>query len=136
MGELLLLLLVLAATGLGIAWPLLRLAAETGGRRYRETALQALEYERSLYRPDKHNWPDLREGATLEGAAEPHFMWAWCHGAPGIGLGRLAGRGARGRVGPAEVQRFRQEDDGRPGSGGARDPRWRPRCANPAGRSR
>jgi type 2 lantibiotic biosynthesis protein LanM len=75
----------------GIAWPLLRLAAATGDGRYRETALRALEYERSLYDPEKRNWPDLREGATLEEATEPHFMWAWCHGAPGVGLGRLAG---------------------------------------------
>jgi type 2 lantibiotic biosynthesis protein LanM len=75
----------------GIAWPLLRLAAETGDRRFRETALAGLEYERSLYNPEKRNWPDLREGATLEEAVEPHHMWAWCHGAPGVGLGRLAG---------------------------------------------
>lgn len=75
----------------GIAWPLLRLAALTGDERFREAALQGIEYERSLYNPARRNWPDLREGATLEGAPEPHFMWAWCHGAPGIGLGRLAG---------------------------------------------
>jgi type 2 lantibiotic biosynthesis protein LanM len=75
----------------GIAWPLLRLAAVTGDTRYREAALAALDYERSLYNPEKRNWPDLREGATLEEAVEPHFMWAWCHGAPGVGLGRLAG---------------------------------------------
>jgi type 2 lantibiotic biosynthesis protein LanM len=76
----------------GIAWPLLRLAALTGDGRYRETALAGLEYERSLYNPEKRNWPDLREGAKLEEeSAEPHYMWAWCHGAPGVGLGRLAG---------------------------------------------
>jgi type 2 lantibiotic biosynthesis protein LanM len=74
----------------GIAWPLLRLAALTGDGRFRGAALAGLEYERSLYRPDKRNWPDLREGARMEEAAEPHFMWAWCHGAPGVGLGRLA----------------------------------------------
>jgi type 2 lantibiotic biosynthesis protein LanM len=84
-------LLGLAHGAAGIAWPLLRLATVTGERRYRETALQALEYERSLYDPGKRNWPDLREGATMEEAQEPHFMWAWCHGAPGVGLGRLAG---------------------------------------------
>lgn len=75
----------------GIAWPLLRLAALTGDDRYRETALAGLEYERTLYNPGNRNWPDLREGATLEEAVEPHYMWAWCHGAPGVGLGRLAG---------------------------------------------
>jgi type 2 lantibiotic biosynthesis protein LanM len=74
----------------GIAWPLLRLTALTGDARFRGAALAGLEYERSLYRPDKRNWPDLREGARMEESAEPHFMWAWCHGAPGVGLGRLA----------------------------------------------
>ncbi|HWN44321.1 MAG TPA: type 2 lanthipeptide synthetase LanM family protein [Thermoanaerobaculia bacterium] len=74
----------------GIAWPLLRLAALTGDDRFRDAALGGLMYERSLYRPDKRNWPDLRDGTAPEGAPEPHFMWAWCHGAPGIGLGRLA----------------------------------------------
>lgn len=74
----------------GIAWPLLRLAAVTGDSRFRATALAGLDYERSLYRADRRNWPDLREGAALEGSTDPHFMWAWCHGAPGIGLGRLA----------------------------------------------
>ncbi len=77
----------------GIAWPLLRLAALTGDSRYRETALLGLEYERSLYDPEKRNWPDLREEAAREEATEPHFMWAWCHGAPGLALGRLAGLG-------------------------------------------
>jgi len=75
----------------GIAWPLLRLAAETGDGRFRETALAGLEYERSLYNPEKRNWPDLREGAALEEATESHYVCAWCHGAPGVGLGRLAG---------------------------------------------
>jgi lantibiotic modifying enzyme len=30
-------------------------------------------------------WPDLRQGAPTE----EHSMCAWCHGAPGIALGRL-----------------------------------------------
>jgi type 2 lantibiotic biosynthesis protein LanM len=76
----------------GIAWPLLRLAALTGDNRFREAALGGLEYERFLYRPDKRNWPDLRGGTVPEGAPEPYFMWAWCHGAPGVALGRLASR--------------------------------------------
>jgi type 2 lantibiotic biosynthesis protein LanM len=75
----------------GIAWPLLRLAALTGDGRFREAALEGIEYERSLFQPAQQNWPDLRQGSTLEEAVEPYFMWAWCHGAPGIGLGRLAG---------------------------------------------
>jgi type 2 lantibiotic biosynthesis protein LanM len=75
----------------GIAWPLLRLAALTGDSRFRDTALGGLEYERSLYRPDERNWPDLRADSLRAGAGEPQSMWAWCHGAPGVGLGRIAG---------------------------------------------
>lgn len=75
----------------GIAWPLLRLAALTGDGRFRETALGGIEYERSLYRPERRNWPDLRERLNSEAGKEPHLMWGWCHGAPGVGLGRLAG---------------------------------------------
>jgi type 2 lantibiotic biosynthesis protein LanM len=75
----------------GIAWPLLRLATLTGDRRFHDTALAGLNYERSLYRPDQRNWPDLRQAVTPERTIEPGSMWAWCHGAPGIGLGRLAG---------------------------------------------
>jgi len=68
----------------GISWALLQLAAATGRERFREGALQALEYERSLYSPAT-GWPDLRQGAPTE----EHSMCAWCHGAPGIALGRL-----------------------------------------------
>ncbi len=73
----------------GISWALLELAAASGDERYSEAARGALVYERSLYSPTRRNWPDLRAGAgTVDG--EPHFMCAWCHGAAGIALGRLA----------------------------------------------
>ncbi len=68
----------------GISWALLQLAAATGDGRFREAAQGALEYERSLYRAGG-GWPDLRYGT----ATEQHSMCAWCHGAPGIALGRL-----------------------------------------------
>ncbi|HEV7784430.1 MAG TPA: type 2 lanthipeptide synthetase LanM family protein [Thermoanaerobaculia bacterium] len=68
----------------GISWALLQLAAATGDDRFRQAARGALEYERSLYRASG-GWPDLRFGAP----AEQHSMCAWCHGAPGIALGRL-----------------------------------------------
>jgi type 2 lantibiotic biosynthesis protein LanM len=72
----------------GISWALLQLAEATGARRYRDAALGALEYERSLYSAEQANWPDLRAGAEVV-PGEPHFMCAWCHGAAGIALGRL-----------------------------------------------
>lgn len=74
----------------GIAWALAALARETGGERFRAAARGALAYERSWYAPERRNWPDLREDRRENGAAP--FLHAWCHGAPGIGLGRLATR--------------------------------------------
>ena len=62
----------------------------TGEARFRATAVKAMEYERSIFSPEEGNWPDLRP--TDDAGPNPdgdHFMVAWCHGAPGIGLGRL-----------------------------------------------
>ncbi len=85
----------------GIALSLLKLAAVTGEQRYRQSALAALAYDRSLYEPEKHNWQDLRsfppslanakrEAQDDEVQARRPNMIAWCHGASGIGLSRLA----------------------------------------------
>jgi lantibiotic modifying enzyme len=71
----------------GISWALLNLSAVTGQARFREAALNGILYERSLFSPQAGNWPDLR---VLEpGLGSNGFVTAWCHGAPGIGLGRL-----------------------------------------------
>ena len=72
----------------GIAWGLARLARASGDERFSAAARGALRYERSWFCPERDNWPDLRESReTAHGRA---FLHAWCHGAPGIGLGRLA----------------------------------------------
>lgn len=76
----------------GIAWALLELAALSGESRFRTAALGAIAYERHLFSPERMNWPDLREFAhSVETGRQDrmNFMTAWCHGAPGIGLGRL-----------------------------------------------
>jgi type 2 lantibiotic biosynthesis protein LanM len=78
--------------GAGIAWALLELAAATGDERFRAAGLAAIDYERSLFSAAEGNWPDLRnpEASRLNaGGVEASFATAWCHGAPGIGLGRL-----------------------------------------------
>lgn len=79
----------------GIALALFAIADETGEERFRRAALDALAFERSHYSRERRNWPDLREGAAeladLHGDGEEHYMCAWCQGAPGIGLARLAG---------------------------------------------
>ncbi|MBW3569865.1 MAG: hypothetical protein KY467_02050 [Gemmatimonadetes bacterium] len=93
----------------GIAHGLLELYAATGDGSYRYAAEQGFLYERSLYSPEDGNWPDLRHTELgeyqFEGRTEQlrerlragdwlptpprHYMAAWCHGAPGIGLSRL-----------------------------------------------
>ena len=76
----------------GIAWALLELSSLTGEKRFQETALEAIAYERSLFLPEVGNWPDLRNltKVVLSGKDQQHTcMTAWCHGAPGIGLARL-----------------------------------------------
>ncbi len=77
----------------GIASALLELSALTGAERFRITALAAIEYERSLFRPEVGNWPDLRGFSTAILPDKEDYqhdcMTAWCHGAPGIGLARL-----------------------------------------------
>ncbi|MBD1823042.1 type 2 lantipeptide synthetase LanM [Cyanobacteria bacterium FACHB-DQ100] len=73
----------------GIAWALLELAALTHEKRFRTAALQAIDYERSVFSPEMENWPDLREFEIAANNGQIDCMAAWCHGAPGIGLARL-----------------------------------------------
>jgi type 2 lantibiotic biosynthesis protein LanM len=82
----------------GIALNLLRLSAVSGEERFRQTAFAAMEYERSLFSLERRNWPDLRKefrssvtnGEKTDQLEDNSYMVAWCHGAPGIGLARLA----------------------------------------------
>jgi lantibiotic modifying enzyme len=74
----------------GIGWGLIKLSDLCGERRYRSMGLAAMGYERSLFLPEHGNWPDLRKNRPTQGAARTtNHMVAWCHGAAGIGLGRL-----------------------------------------------
>lgn len=73
----------------GIAWALMELAAASGQDRFRAAAIDAIAYERTLFSPDEGNWRDLRTLGEAD-AEGRRFMTAWCYGAPGIGLSRLA----------------------------------------------
>jgi hypothetical protein len=93
----------------GIAHGLLELYAATGDGRYRYAAEQGFLYERRFFSEESGNWPDLRhtelgeyqfEGRIDElrdrlragnwiATPDTHYMSAWCHGGPGIGLSRL-----------------------------------------------
>ena len=68
----------------GFAYALASLAAASGREQFAEAAAECIAFEDQTYDPARHNWPDLR----VPGQA----VWPcqWCHGAPGIGLARLA----------------------------------------------
>lgn len=70
----------------GIAHALLTFAAIDPAGPFIRTAEQAIEYERSQEVAEEGNWRDLRNTAV----AADHCAVAWCHGAAGIGLARLA----------------------------------------------
>jgi class II lanthipeptide synthase len=77
----------------GIASALLEVAGKTGDEQFRQVALEAVSYERSVFSKSQQNWPDFRafKLPEAEQATEQHlkFSVTWCHGAPGIGLARL-----------------------------------------------
>jgi len=73
----------------GISHSLLKLYEATGSVRYFEAAQKAIQYENSLFSAENLNWPDLRELSGKPGSGNV-YMSSWCHGAPGILLGRLA----------------------------------------------
>jgi type 2 lantibiotic biosynthesis protein LanM len=68
----------------GIVQALAALAAATGEAGFAETARQGLAFENRLFDAGRGNWPDLRRPDRIT------FPVQWCHGATGIGFGRLA----------------------------------------------
>jgi type 2 lantibiotic biosynthesis protein LanM len=70
----------------GIAAALARFSAYAGDSQYLTLAQEALRFERSSY--DGGGWPDLRKVRCDEHGGAAH-SYTWCHGAPGIGFGRL-----------------------------------------------
>jgi type 2 lantibiotic biosynthesis protein LanM len=69
----------------GIAAPLLALAARTSDEAMRDTALEALAYEESLFDDESKDWLDMRW--PERNAPSPYA--GWCHGAGGIALALL-----------------------------------------------
>jgi type 2 lantibiotic biosynthesis protein LanM len=70
----------------GISYALLKLYAVTQDRNYLEAALEGIAYERSVFSESNANWPDFRGS---EQTGRHNFLIQWCHGAAGIGMGRL-----------------------------------------------
>ena len=74
----------------GFAMAFARLYEATGDTTYRTVALSALDYERTLFLPEFGNWQDRRDYVVEAYGERPWCSVAWAHGAPGIGLARLA----------------------------------------------
>jgi type 2 lantibiotic biosynthesis protein LanM len=68
----------------GYAYALASLAASTGREDFAAAAAECIAFENSSYDMARANWPDIR------GDDGPIFRCQWCHGAPGIGLSRVA----------------------------------------------
>jgi type 2 lantibiotic biosynthesis protein LanM len=68
----------------GFAYALCRLHTLTREPRLLDAVRELIQFERSTFLEYEENWPDLRY-------PESHrFAAAWCHGAPGIALARIA----------------------------------------------
>jgi lantibiotic modifying enzyme len=80
----------------GIAHALLRLHRRTGDAACLDAARQAYAFERSLFLPEVDGWLDPRFDRPVEQSA-------WCHGTPGIVLGRV------GELGIADDPETRDE---------------------------
>jgi type 2 lantibiotic biosynthesis protein LanM len=72
----------------GITYALLKLYNLTEDKEFYHAAMDGLDFETSEFIPEENNWPDYRR-ADAEASPKPKFAMAWCHGAPGIGLGRV-----------------------------------------------
>jgi len=68
----------------GIAHALLRLHQCTDEARFYDAAIEAFAWERTVFRADLGDWPDMRDPP-----ADRPLVSGWCHGAPGIALSRL-----------------------------------------------
>jgi type 2 lantibiotic biosynthesis protein LanM len=75
----------------GMAFALLTAWGLTEDTRFERTARAAIAYERGTFSTEARNWPDLRPATSATSDRARPCMTAWCHGAPGIGLMRLAG---------------------------------------------
>lgn len=81
----------------GNGWALIALGASTGREEYVEAGRRAFAYEASHFDQEQQDWHDLRSSVLEMAGGRPHFGNAWCNGAAGIGLSRLASWAALGK---------------------------------------
>ena len=68
----------------GYAYALASLAQATGSDEFNDAATECIAFENASYDPEHHNWADL------DSDGKKVWPCKWCHGAPGIGLARIA----------------------------------------------
>jgi lantibiotic modifying enzyme len=84
----------------GMAYALGRLHTFTAEEEFLDAARELIGFERSAFSVEHGAWPDLRYPES------PRFMPSWCHGAPGIALGRIGALADRGdEESRAEIER-------------------------------
>jgi type 2 lantibiotic biosynthesis protein LanM len=82
----------------GMGWTLIWLGCYTNQPEYIAAGRQAFAYEASQFDPDERDWYDLRTSALALNPNGRHFANAWCSGAAGIGLSRIASWAALGKT--------------------------------------
>lgn len=73
----------------GVVFAMLELFRATRDSDFLQAAQGGMEYERNQFHVVEQNWLDHQIHETAQENA-PQCRTAWCHGAPGIGLARLA----------------------------------------------
>ncbi|MBW4503086.1 MAG: type 2 lantipeptide synthetase LanM family protein [Scytonema hyalinum WJT4-NPBG1] len=85
--------------GSGIGWALILLGCHLNQPEYITAARQAFAYETAHFDQQQRDWYDLRKSVmTSEDPNQKHFANAWCNGAAGIGLSRIASWAALGKT--------------------------------------
>ena len=76
----------------GVVYAAARLHQAVPDRRWLEAAGTAMAYERRHFEVEAGNWLDLRDlpGRRALWHDRARFAAAWCHGAPGVALARMA----------------------------------------------
>jgi lantibiotic modifying enzyme len=101
----------------GIAAALVQVGELTHEARYRALALEAVAYEASQFDAAAENWLDPGGQSRNTRTQDGTLMVAWCYGAPGVGLARLALSTARtsgsseivGKRDPPEIARIARD---------------------------
>ncbi len=73
----------------GAALALLEVYTATSDEVFQRAADEAIRYERAWFSESQQNWPDFRRMPSQRENDPYAYGFAWCHGAPGIGMSRL-----------------------------------------------